>query len=117
MKRSAAAAFGLTVLTTIGCVGVLAEVSRSNQAKSSKDVFFSCDQDVRFEGTFVNEGEAKKLIVIFPEAAQPLTLPLVPAASGSRYDDGDLMIWIKGKEALVERGGKSLYTGCKVVGK
>jgi membrane-bound inhibitor of C-type lysozyme len=113
-KLTAAAALGIAVLTTIGCTAVLAGGADVDDVAIAKDVMFTCDEDVTFEGTFVDEGEAKELIVIFPEAAQPIALPLVPAASGSQYSDGDLMIWIKGDEALVERGGEPLYTGCKV---
>ena len=29
-------------------------------------------------------------------------------------NDDDLMIWVQGDEALVERGGEPLYTGCRV---
>lgn len=62
----------------------------------------------------MDEGEVNELIVIFPETAQPVALPLEPAASGSQYNDSDLMVWIQGEEALVDRDGESLYTGCIV---
>jgi membrane-bound inhibitor of C-type lysozyme len=109
-----AAMLGLTTLALVGCTAPSEEESAAETETLATDVLFTCDNDVTFEGTFVNEEEAKELIVIFPEAADPITLPLVPAASGSQYNDGDLMIWIKGDEALVERAGEPLYIGCMV---
>jgi membrane-bound inhibitor of C-type lysozyme len=41
-----------------------------------------------------------------------ITLPRVPAASGSKYSDGRRTFWFQGDELAVEVDGKSLYGRC-----
>jgi membrane-bound inhibitor of C-type lysozyme len=42
-----------------------------------------------------------------------LRLPPVPAASGARYSDGRYALHTKGAEAVLERGGEALRSGCR----
>ncbi|HTZ38706.1 MAG TPA: MliC family protein [Syntrophales bacterium] len=41
-----------------------------------------------------------------------VTLPRVPAASGSKYSDGRRTFWFQGNELTVEVDGKNLYGRC-----
>lgn len=45
-----------------------------------------------------------------------LRLPPVPAASGARYSDGRYALLTMGGEAILERGGTALFTGCRAPG-
>lgn len=45
-----------------------------------------------------------------------LRLPPVPAASGARYSDGRYALHTKGGEAVLERGGEPLLSGCRSKG-
>ena len=50
--------------------------------------------------------------VIIDMGEGDLTLPKVPAASGSKYSDGRRTFWFQGNELTVETDGKNPYGRC-----
>jgi membrane-bound inhibitor of C-type lysozyme len=50
--------------------------------------------------------------VIIDMGEGDLTLPKVPAASGSKYSDGSRTFWFQGDELTVEVDGKNPYGRC-----
>jgi membrane-bound inhibitor of C-type lysozyme len=50
--------------------------------------------------------------VIIDMGEGDLTLPKVPAASGSKYSDGRRTFWFQGNELTVEANGENPYGRC-----
>ncbi|MBP2171253.1 membrane-bound inhibitor of C-type lysozyme [Erwinia toletana] len=44
----------------------------------------------------------------------PLTLKQQPAASGTRYSDGNYVFWSKGEGAFIERNDKIIVDDCQL---
>lgn len=75
-------------------------------------MLYHCEGDVQI--TVINldtEGEKIKLSLPGEAAAE---LPHVASASGAKYDNGTLVFWGTGDQALIERGGKTLYQACRL---
>ena len=53
----------------------------------------------------VSEGDDDAVDAWLPDGRH--RLPHVPAASGARYSDGQITVWNKGTEVLLEREGQS----------
>lgn len=62
----------------------------------------------------VNLDEQAGRIAITLPGEPAVELPQAVSASGAKYDNGRLMFLGKGDEALIERGGKALYSQCKL---
>lgn len=50
--------------------------------------------------------------VRFSGERKELTLQRVASAAGDKYSDGRTTLWVKGREAYVERSGQPAYFGC-----
>ncbi|MHB0972457.1 MAG: MliC family protein [Thermoanaerobaculia bacterium] len=55
--------------------------------------------------------EGRKVVVTLPDGRN-LTLEREPGGSGTRYSDGHVTLWIRGKEGFVEESGAVLYRAC-----
>ncbi len=57
----------------------------------------------------------KKDQIMFSDHQERSARPLnrVRSASGKRYSDGNITLFAKGKEAVVQQGGELLYTNCR----
>jgi putative lipoprotein len=66
-------------------------------------VAYTCDDGSRIAAEFMTGGAGRPQATLFLEGRQ-ITLPLVPAASGALYRDGDLRFHTKGPDALFEDG-------------
>ena len=73
-------------------------------------VTYTCDDGSRFAAEFMTGGAGRPQATLFLEGRE-ITLPLVPAASGALYRDGDLRFHTKGPDALLE-DGKSPMRRC-----
>ena len=80
------------------------ETSAKQGQRTAKTLVYECDDiDIVVR---TGEGEAA---VHTPDDYR--VLPQVRTASGSRYDDGDMMLWSKGSEAMFTVGDRR-YAGC-----
>lgn len=66
-------------------------------------VAYTCDDGSRFEAEFMAGGAGRPQATLFI-AGREITLPLVPAASGALYRDGDIRFHTKGADASFEDG-------------
>jgi putative lipoprotein len=73
----------------------------------SERVTYTCDDGSRFEAEFMTGGAGRPQATLFI-AGREITLPLVPAASGALYRDGDLRLHTKGPDAMFEDGKSPL---------
>lgn len=81
------------------------------QAQSER-IPYICDDGSRFEAKFATDDVGRPQTTLFI-AGRVITLPLVPAASGALYRDGDFRFHSKGDDALFE-DGKSPMRRCTV---
>lgn len=81
------------------------------QAESER-IPYICDDGSRFEARFTTDGVGHAQATLFI-GGRAITLPLVPAASGALYRDGDSRFHTKGDDALFE-DGKSPMRRCTV---
>lgn len=68
--------------------------------------FYECSSVFSF--TAAHKADSVRLVL--PD--KQITLPHVVSASGAKYQNGNMMFWNKGEEALIEYKDQS-YTGCK----
>ncbi|WP_420456669.1 YbaY family lipoprotein [Rubrivirga sp.] len=80
---------------------------------TGRTLVFGCDQAFTFR---IRTGPGE-IALWLPERFGDRTLVLgqVRAASGARYQDGDVTVWTKGDEALLEVDGES-FAGCRLQG-
>ena len=78
----------------------------------SEPIPYICDDGGRFEARFTTDDVGRPQTTLFM-AGRVITLPLVPAASGALYRDGDFRFHTKGDDALFE-DGKSPMRRCTV---
>ncbi len=73
----------------------------------SERVAYTCADGSRFEAEFTAGDGGRPQATLFM-AGREITLPLVPAASGALYRDGDVRLHTKGPDALFEDGKSPL---------
>ena len=73
----------------------------------SERVTYTCDDGSRFAAEFMTGGAGRPQATLFI-AGREITLPLVPAASGALYRDGDIRLHTKGPDAMFEDGKSPL---------
>lgn len=78
-----------------------------------KMLVFSCGSQLSFTATF--NIPRREMIVQWPGESGLRILPQVMAASGTKYDDGTLMIWSKGERAMVDMAGGTQYSDCHIL--
>ena len=78
----------------------------------SEPIPYICDDGSRFEANFATDDVGRPQTTLFI-GGRVITLPLVPAASGALYRDGDFRFHTKGDDALFE-DGKSPMRRCTV---
>lgn len=76
------------------------------QAQSER-IPYICDDGSRFEAKFTTDDVGRPQTTLFI-GGRVITLPLVPAASGALYRDGDFRFHTKGDDALFEDGKISM---------
>ena len=69
---------------------------------------YLCDSGKTFEARNQLGGQR----VIIDVGGGDITLPRVPADSGSKYSDGSRTFWFQGDELTVELDGKNPYGRC-----
>jgi len=84
----------LPLLSLFFCAVVHAQVER---------IPYACDDGSRFAAAFSTDNDGRPRATLFIDGRE-FTLPLVPAASGALYRDGDLRFHTKGDDALFEDG-------------
>jgi putative lipoprotein len=84
----------LPLLSLLFCAVVHAQVER---------IPYTCDDGSRFAAAFSTDNDGRPQATLFI-GGREFTLPLVPAASGTLYRDGDLRFHTKGDDALFEDG-------------
>ncbi len=93
------------------CLGPVGAVWAAPVAEGSgnelRTQVFRCAEAV----TVVVQSQPGRAAVWLPEDGFHF-LPRVPAASGSRYQAGDLMVWTKGEEALIQ-DAHTRYEACR----
>jgi membrane-bound inhibitor of C-type lysozyme len=47
------------------------------------------------------------VVLVFPGANAKMTLPQVKSADGGRYANADVEFWIRGRDAMLRRAGRS----------
>jgi membrane-bound inhibitor of C-type lysozyme len=52
-------------------------------------------------------------VVRLDDAPRELRLPSVKSFSGDKYSDGKTTLWVRGREAYLERAGQAGYFGCR----
>ena len=72
-------------------------------------VRYRCDDGHRFEISRPTPDA-----VVLNEPAGRRNLPATPAASGTRYSDGQVAFWRKGEEAVIERDARVAHRGCRI---
>lgn len=72
----------------------------------AKTYVYECDQQFSFTARI----EGEKVWLFLP--SETINLPHVPAASGTKFSDGDSLFWTKGNEAMLEVNSVS-YRTCK----
>ena len=73
----------------------------------SERVAYTCDDGSRFAAEFMTGGAGRPQAKLFLAGGE-ITLPLVPAASGALYRDGDIRLHTKGPDAIFEDGKSPL---------
>jgi len=75
------------------------------------DAVFDCGSDLRFT---VRTGSGEVTLGV-PEVlgSRSVVLAATPAASGARYQTGDVVYWNQGEEALIEIDGRR-FAGCRL---
>jgi len=73
---------------------------------------YQCENAARITIANLDDQGARIAITLPGETA--VELPQAESASGVKYDNGTLTFIGKGDEALIERGGKALYSQCKL---
>ncbi|RKZ80956.1 MAG: hypothetical protein DRQ35_01220 [Gammaproteobacteria bacterium] len=79
--------------------------SQDNLAPA-KTYVYECDQQFSFTARI----EGEKVWLFLP--SETINLPHIPAASGTKFSDGDSLFWTKGNEAMLEVNSVS-YRTCK----
>jgi putative lipoprotein len=69
----------------------------------SERVAYTCDDGSRFAAEFMTGGAGRPQATLFIAGGE-ITLPLVPAASGALYRDGNIRLHTKGTDATFEDG-------------
>lgn len=84
----------LLLLSLLFCAVVHAQVER---------IPYACDDGSRFAAAFSTDNDGRPQATLFIDGRE-ITLPLVPAASGALYRDGDLRFHTKGNDSFFEDG-------------
>jgi len=84
----------LALLSLFFCALVHAQIER---------IPYACDDGSRFAAEFMTGGAGRPQATLFIDGRE-ITLPLVPAASGALYRDGEIRFHTKGDDALLEDG-------------
>ncbi|HSW12418.1 MAG TPA: MliC family protein [Solimonas sp.] len=64
--------------------------------------------------TVANLDDQGQRIALTLPGETAVELPQAVSASGAKYDNGSLVFLGKGDEAVIERGGKAVYSQCKL---
>ena len=105
----------LAVLATAcllgGCAQQAQRMAAPGEAAAAEQVYaYTCDGAAPFRVRF--EGDLAVLTLSDREAR----LPRVVSGSGARYSDGNVMLWIKGDDAMLEIRGEC-PAACRVAGR
>jgi membrane-bound inhibitor of C-type lysozyme len=73
-------------------------------------VTYTCDEGK----SFVVEPYENVDITFLTTPGKRFYLHRVPSASGTKYSDGNTILWIKGQTAFVEIDGKTEFKNCSV---
>jgi heat shock protein HslJ len=107
----------LAQLDAVRLVVVSAGMLRADLLADGGTMFFVAEPDAKF-GAYRCEGDRRAWAVYTEARARVVTgpdthdLPLAVSASGARYAQGDVVWWVKGDEAFLEKGGVRTLSGC-----
>jgi len=79
---------------------------------------YACPDGYQFTAIYARDGNSVLVEPVKVEAgmendAESFKLELERSASGSRYSDGEIVLWSKGVEALIEVDGEILHSDCQ----
>lgn len=99
------------LLALIVAIALLSALEHGSLAKSPaggdqvatvKQVFYVCEGGTTFTVEFSDNGDA----ALLTWEGEKRRLPRLISASGARYGDGQVTLWLKGDEAFIEVKGK-----------
>ena len=73
---------------------------------------FECGQEMQIKG--VLDLGSRQLSIRLPEENSQRILPQVLSGSGSKYSDGEVLIWAKGENAIIEWPNQKNSLNCRV---
>lgn len=85
-----------------------ASAAAASDSRSGRASVYACED---FDFSTQTEPEQAHLWLPLRFGHAYLRLPRVPTASGAKYAAGDVMLWTKGQEALLEIDGET-FAGC-----
>ena len=83
--------------------------SKSSIPPGSKRFEYKCPDGASFDVLMSPTGDKAKLEL----EGVMYELKQVRSGSGARFSDGTTTYWSKGREAIIERGGKVVHGDCK----
>jgi len=95
------ALFILILTTAFGC---------SSNKTFKSGITYTCDGGKSFVVELYENVDIAFLMI----SGKRFYLHRVPSESGTRYSDGDTMLWIKGQSAFVEIRGQTEFKNCSV---
>jgi len=95
------ALFVLIVTITFGC---------SSDKAFKSGIIYTCDEGK----SFVVELYERVDMAFLTIPGKRFYLPRVPSASGTKYKEGNVTLWIEGEKASVEIGGQTEFKNCSV---
>lgn len=105
--RYTAFAISVAALALAACSDMPA-APKSLVPPGSKQLEYKCPDGTRFDILMTPAADKVKLEL----GGVMYELKQVRTASGAKYSDGTTSFWSKGKEAMIERGGKVVHREC-----
>lgn len=90
-------------LAAISCVALLLAIT-SSQAAGNR-VEYTCNEGIPLIVKYINTSKTS-IAIISHDSSPEIALDSVPAGSGAKYSDGNWVLHVKGKVALVGTGGQ-----------
>jgi membrane-bound inhibitor of C-type lysozyme len=92
----------------VGCAAATTPIDPA----SIQLVDFECGQVLKIEGAL--DLRSRQLSVQLPEEDSQRILHQVPSGSGAKYSDGEVLIWTKGANAIIEQFNQKSILDCRV---
>ena len=101
-------AAALAVLMLAGC-SQMPGTTPSSIPPGSRQLQYKCADGTRFDVLMAPAGERAKLEL----GGVLYDLKQVPSGSGAKFSDGTTTYWSKGRDATIERSGKTVRRDCR----